>query len=356
MTVEAPPPSRTRVRRTRVAFVLFVVVALIAAASWLSIVLLQRLTEGPADYSGPGGQSVVIEVSSGDTASDIGATLAAADVVASTAAFVNAAAADDRSLGIQPGFYELPQHVSGEAALKQLLDPETRVEFSVTVPEGLQVSQTIARLVAETDIPQQEFTAVLEDPDSLGLPRYAEGDPEGFLFPATYSFNPDADAEDMLRAMVERFKQAAADIDLVSQSAAAGYTPREVVIVGSLVQAEVAEPDFGKAARVVRNRLDSGMMLQFDSTVNFALQSDDLTLENDQLGVDSPYNTYENTGLPPGPINSPGEAAMLSVLAAPSGDWLYFVAEAPGSDKTNFTADYDEFLRFKDEFYAAVDE
>jgi UPF0755 protein len=79
-------------------------------------------------------------------------------------------------------------------------------------------------------------------------------------------------------------------------------------------------------------------------------------LENDQLGVDSPYNTYENTGLPPGPINSAGEAALAAVLEAPGGDWLYFVAVAPGSDETRFTADYDEFLQFKDDFYAAVNE
>ena len=356
MTVEAPPRSRTRVRRTRVALVIVLVVALLAAASWLSIVLLQRLTEGPADYSGSGGSSVVIEVSPGDTASDIGATLAEANVVASSEAFVSAAAADDRSLGIQPGFYELPQRVSAEVALKRLLDPASRVETSVTIPEGLRVSQTVDRLVAETDIPRRDFEEILENPQSLRLPPYAEGDPEGFLFPATYTFNPDADAEAMLRAMVDRFKQAARDVRLLGEAAASGYTPREVVVVASLVQAEVAERDFGKAARVVRNRLDVDMMLQFDSTVNFALESDDLTLENDQLGVDSPYNTYVNTGLPPGPINNPGEAALAAVLSAPDGDWLYFVAVAPGSDETKFTADYDEFLQFKDDFYAAVNE
>ena len=135
---------------------------------------------------------------------------------------------------------------------------------------------------------------------------------------------------------------------------AAGYTPREALTVASLVQAEVAVRDFGKASRVVRNRLDQGMTLGFDSTINYALGSDDLTLLDEQLQVDSPYNTYVNAGLPPGPINSPGEAAMEAAINAPDGDWLYFVAAAPGSDKTRFTASYEEFLVFKDEFYAQV--
>jgi UPF0755 protein len=96
------------------------------------------------------------------------------------------------------------------------------------------------------------------------------------------------------------------------------------------------------------------MTLGFDSTINYALGSDDLTLIDDQLEVDSPYNTYVNTGLPPGPINSPGEAAMQAAINPPDGDWLYFVAAAPGSDKTRFTASYEEFLVFKDEFYDQV--
>ena len=158
----------------------------------------------------------------------------------------------------------------------------------------------------------------------------------------------------MLKAMVDRFEQAADDVGLVEGAAAAGYTPREALTVASLVQAEVAERDFGKASRVVANRLELGMTLGFDSTINYALGSDDLTLENDQLSVDSPYNTYVNAGLPPGPINSPGEAAMAAAIAPPEGDWLYFVAVSPESDATQFTADYEEFLQFKDEFYDQV--
>jgi UPF0755 protein len=347
-------PTRVRVRKTRVGLVLLVVVGLAAAVSWGAIVALQRWTGGPADYPGPGSGQVVIQVAAGDTASDIAQTLVADDVVASSEAFVSAARSDDRSLGIEPGFYQLRRKMSGKQALQLMLDPASRVETSVTIPEGLRLGQTIDRLVEATDITRAEFESVLSSPKSLRLPVYAHGSAEGFLFPATYTFDPNASAKEMLRAMVDRYAVAEQDLDLKRRAAKVGLSPRDAVIVASLVQAEVAELDFGKAARVVYNRLAAGMPLQFDSTVNYALGSDDLTLTNDQLGVDSPYNTYVNSGLPPGPINSPGEAALEAALNPPPGDWLYFVAVAPGSSATRFTADYGEFLQFKNDFYAQV--
>lgn len=344
----------TKVRKGRVAVLLVVLLLFATALGWAAVQGLRLLTGGPEDYSGSGNGSVVIEVNEGDTASDIGSTLAAADVVASQQAFVDAAVGDDRSLGIQPGFYQLRHQMSGQQALELMLDPSSRVDYTVPIPEGLRVDQTVDRLVEGTGIPRDEFEAVLANPGKLHLPSYSNGNAEGYLFPATYTFAPDATAEEILKTMVDRFKTAAKDVDLVNQAKQAGMSPHDVVTMASLVQAEVAERDFGKAARVILNRLDAGMMLQFDSTVNYALHSDDLTLTNDQLGVDSPYNTYKNTGLPPGPINSPGEAALEAALAPPEGDWVYFVALKPGSDVTRFTANYDEFLQWKDEFYAAV--
>lgn len=347
-------PARTRVRRTRTGLVLLTVVVLAGLASWAVITVLQQFSNESADYPGPGSGEVVIEVAAGDTASDIGQTLVKEDVVASGAAFVDAAVADERSLGIQPGFYELKLQMSASDALELLLDPSSRVETSVTVPEGLRIGQAVDELVAQSDVPRREFDAVLSDPKSLSLPPYAEDNAEGFLFPATYTFDPGATAKDMLGAMVARFDQAERSLQLRQRAAEIGITPREAVTIASLVQAEVAERDFGKAARVVYNRLAAGMPLQFDSTVNYALGDDDLTLDNEQLGVDSPYNTYANTGLPPGPINSPGEAALEAALNPPAGDWVYFVAVAPGSAATRFTADYEEFLQFKDDFYDQV--
>ena len=338
--------------KARPVVVLLILVALLVGGVWVGVRALGLSLGGADDYPGPGSGDVVIQVQPGDTSSAIGATLEDAGVVASADAFVAAASADERALGIQPGYYQLRREMSGEGALELLLDPESRVQSEVTIPEGLRIDDTVDRLVEATEIPRRDFEQALDDPASLHLPSYAEGSAEGFLFPATYAFDPGATATDVLRALIQRYKQAARESGLESGAEAAGYTPREALTVASLVHAEVAVRDFGKASRVVRNRLDQGMNLGFDSTVNYALNSDDLTLVDDQLAVDSPYNTYRYAGLPPGPINSPGEDAMRAAVNPPEGSWLYFVAAAPGSDVTRFTDSYEEFLRFKDEFYA----
>jgi UPF0755 protein len=334
--------------------VVLILLALLIGGAWVGVRVLGLSIGGLGsdDYPGPGSGEVVVEVNAGDTSSAIAATLEGADVVASAQAFIDVASADERALGIQPGFYSLRRQMSAEGALELLLDPASKVQTEVTIPEGLRVDDTIKRLAAASDIPKKDFAKALQDPKSLKLPDYAQGSAEGFLFPATYTFDPGASAKDMLKAMVKRYRQAARESGLEDGAAAMGYTPREALTVASLVQAEVAVRDFGKASRVIRNRLDQGMTLGLDSTVNYALNSDDLTLENDQLQVDSPYNTYVNPGLPPGPINSPGQAAMEAAVNPPQGDWLYFIAVAPGSDKTRFTSSYDEFLTFKDQFYA----
>lgn len=354
MTATTGPATARRGRQRRPALVLAVLGALLLGALVAGGLLVTRLLAGPPDYPGPGTGEVVVEVSPGDSAAAIGATLEGADVVKSADAFTDAARADDRSIGIQPGFYRMRLQMSGSGALDLMLDPASRVVTEVVVPEGLRLDQTVDRLVAATGLPESDFEAALADPSGLRLPSYAEGSAEGYLFPATYTFEPDVTAVEALRAMVDRFRQAAREVDLVRAATAAGHSPHDIVTIASLVQAEVAEVDFGKAARVVENRLAVGMPLQFDSTVNYALRSSDLTLDNEQLAVDSPYNTYRVLGLPPGPVNSPGEAALVAALSPPDGDWVYFVAVAPGSDETRFTASYEEFLAFKDDFYAQV--
>ncbi len=344
--------TRRRAGRAKLVVLLVVLLGVMALACWAVLWFIGQSSDSPTDFPGPGVGEVTVEVAAGDTAADIAKTLTEANVVASTTAFVDAAVADDRSLGIQPGFYQLKHEMSAEQALALLLDPASRVETEVVIPEGLRVDQIVDRLVDATELPRSDFEALLANPKTIGLPAFAQGNPEGFLFPATYTFGPQPTAKEVLTAMVDRFDVAAHELHLKQRAPLVGLTPYEAVVVGSLVQAEVAVRDFGKAARVVFNRLELDMPLGFDSTVNFALHSDDLTLTDDQLAVDSPYNTYDNVGLPPGPINSPGEAALEAALDPPPGDWLYFVAVAPGSDETRFTSSYDEFLQFKRDFYA----
>jgi UPF0755 protein len=168
---------------------------------------------------------------------------------------------------------------------------------------------------------------------------------------------PGRDATEVLGAMVRRFDIAADEVRLEKRAKRLGMSAYDVLIVASLVQAEVAPDDFRKVARVIYNRLNQGMKLQFDSTVNYALRTDTFFLTEDMLTTESPYNTFVIDGLPPTPINSPGQDAIEAALNPATGDWLYFVTVDPDTLTTRFTADYDQFLVWKQKFrdtYAAT--
>jgi UPF0755 protein len=306
----------------------------------------------PEDYAGPGTGSVVIEVHEGDAASDIAATLVAHDVVKSQEAFTDAAVEEPASRGIQVGFYEMKKQMSAEAALEILIDPANMMQSTVGFPEGWTVEQVVAHLAKTTDFSVKQFDRVLQRPASIGLPAYANGNPEGYLFPATYQIKPNATPKSILTMMVDRFKQAAADLDLEQEAAALGVRPHDVVTVASLIQAEARfDKDFAKVSRVIYNRLAEPMALQFDSTVHYAVGKDGgVGTSDSDRDIDSPYNTYKYPGLPPGPIMAPGEQAIDAALNPADGPWLYFVTTNPDTGETKFAQSYDDHLRNKAEF------
>jgi UPF0755 protein len=297
---------------------------------------------------------VVFEVHDGDSSSAIGRNLKAAGVVASVEAFTDAAADNPDATGIQVGFYELHKQMSAESALDVLVDPGNLVQNSVTIPEGLRVEDTVALLSKKTGVPVKDFEKALDDPKSIGLPSYANGNAEGYLFPATYAFPPNADATDMLSTMVERWQQAADEADLEGRAKALGYTPGELMTIASLVESEAnRDEDRGKVARVIYNRLETNAtnhLLQIDATVNYALGRDlGLGLTTEDLQVDSPYNTRINPGLPPGPIESPGDKAIEAAANPTEGDWIYYVTVNLDTGETKFAKSYDDFLTYKHE-------
>jgi len=242
-----------------------------------------------------------------------------------------------------------------------LVDPANMVTTSVAIPEGLTIRQILTRLAEGSGLPKAQFEAALEDKKALGLPAYAKGNPEGYLFPATYAFGPNQKPADMLRAMVERWEQAAADNDLEAGAEALGYSPGQIMIIASLIEAEGRGDYQQKISRVIYNRLenpDNGLtngLLEIDATVNYALGRDDLgvALTEEDLEVDSPYNTRKYPGLPPGPIEAPGDAAIQAALNPEEGPWLWYVTVNLKTGETKFTDDYDEFLRLKNVELAA---
>jgi len=308
----------------------------------------------PEDFEGPGRGSVMFEVQEGDSIAAMGRGLKADGVVASVEAFTDAAAADPDSTSIQVGAYKMKKQMAAEDALGILLDPDNILKNTVTIPEGLRVEDITALLAEHTDFGQAEFEKVLDDPEALGLPDYAEGNPEGYLFPSTYDFGPKETPRSILTDMVDRWEQAAAEADLESAAADLGYTPSELMTVASLVESEAGrDEDRAKVARVIYNRLEgeeTNGLLQIDATVNYAADQElGAVPTTEDLKIDSPYNTYENPGLPPTPIEAPGDAAIQAAAHPAEGDWYYYVTVNLRTGETKFAETYDEFLGYKDE-------
>lgn len=309
-----------------------------ALKSWLS---------NPDDYPGPGHGSVLVQVKSGQTSADIGGTLLHAHVVKSVAAFTDAAVKDDRSLGIQAGYYRMRLEMSGAGALALMLEPSSLVSDQLTVPEGLRAKEILASVAAHSRFSAKAMTAAYADTSALGLPSYARGDAEGYLFPATYPLTPATTPATLLRSMTRKFAAEASALKLTSGAAALNVTPTDIVIVASLVQAEASRPqDMPKVARVIYNRLAAGMPLQFDSTLHYAVDSRGVVQTSDNLRrLDTPYNTYLRVGLPPTAIDSPGQVALQAALHPDKGSWRYFVTVNLRTGETRFATSYGDHLR-----------
>jgi UPF0755 protein len=328
-----PRTGRARRKRSPVAVLLSLLVlgGLVVGIVLGGHKLLTLINPASRDYTGQGTGQVQIRVQDGDTLSDIARTLVKDDVVASVGPFVNAAEANADAVGIQPGLYGMRQQMSGKAALHLLLDPKARLLSRVTLPEGLTVQRTLARLAEQSGKPVEQFQAAAADTASLGLPAYANGSLEGFLFPATYDIEPDTAPADILRQMVARGVQAMDQLQIPQDQRLT------VLTKASIVQAEAGSvEDMGKVARVLENRLADGMPLQLDTTVNYANNKAGLTTTPQDRQNPSPYNTYLHPGLTPGPISNPGEEAVRAVLAPTPGDWRYFVVVDPDTGDTRF--------------------
>jgi UPF0755 protein len=219
---------------------------------------------------------------------------------------------------------------------------------SLVIPEGWRASQVYQALDKALALPpgtaRQSLAAA-----KLKLPPDAEGNPEGYLFPATYPLPEGATPERLLASMVDKANEKFSAAPIAAGAQRNAMNLYQAVTIASIVQAEAAtKADMGKVARVVFNRLERGMPLQMDSTLNYALNRSTVRTTEADTRIQSPYNSYERMGLPPTPIANPGEDAMRAAINPTPGDWLYFVTVKPGD--TRFTSDYAEHQRNVAEF------
>ena len=349
--------QRRRQRQRRGRRVLIVLVVLIVAAvvltGWFVVKPFVTSRLAPNDWSGAGTGTVRVEVHSGEGSAQIGATLAKAGVVRSETAFVHAAKENTDSALIQPGIYTLRSHMSAAGALTLMLDPASRTALSVSLPEGTTERDTVAKLAGVLGVPTAQVRAAADDIANLGLPAaYTApgGGPitsaEGFLFPATYNFDPGSSPADALQVMIAAFTRADRDAQFSLGAKALRTSPYQALIVASMIEREAKfADDRAKVARVIYNRLAAGDPLKVDaSSIYGAIQAGLDPSKQDYAKVDSPYNTYTHKGLPPTPISNPGSAAMSAAIHPAPGNWIYYV-NGDAAGHMYFTASDTDFAK-----------
>jgi len=290
----------------------------------------------------PAGEARLFSVKEGESAVEIAARLEEQGLIRSAALFRLLAAYYGVSSSLEAGEYELQRDMTTTQIINKLHRGLVKTEM-VTIPEGWRLEQVAEVLEKRGLYNREEFREACKRA-SFGYPfldeRPADATLEGYLFPDTYFVSPKTDAESFVRRMLQTFDERFT-VAMRQQAADRGMTIHQVITLASIVEREAALPEERPLiAGIFLNRLKAGMALDADPTVQYALASNAASqaaygywkeLSQEDLSIDSPYNTYRYGGLPPGPICSPGLASIQAVLDPEASDYLYFVAREDGS-------------------------
>lgn len=367
-------------RRTRGTAVLVAsILLIIGLVAWIAVA---RNLSGSKDFAGTGnGEEQVVQIPEGSSLSELGPELEERGIVGSDGAFQTAAANNPDSDNIQPGFYRLEGEMSANSAVEALLDPEKRITplqvyggatlMDINVLGGQTRHGIFSMIQAVTcgdqpggdcvNVEKLHNAAANADPAELGVPEWARetvaaraGDAkrlEGLIAPGEYIIDPQASAEDILQDLVTRSAKQYDSTDIVNRAQAIGLSPYELLTAASLVEREAPAGEFDKVARVILNRLDEPMRLEFDSTVNYGLPSVEVATTDEDRKRVTPWNTYAMDGLPQTPISSPSIEAIDAMEHPAEGNWLFFVTV----DKDGTTVFNDTFEQHLNDTQRAVD-
>lgn len=373
--------AKERKRRRRTLWLVAgVFVLLFAGAAVFAGMKLIKSLGSPEDYAvgGQPGPLVVVQVHDGDTSQQIAATMKDRGVVASTGAFFEAAVRNSNMNSVQPGFYAIPSKIPAAQAVTQLLGKQARVG-NLVIPEGRLLhdqyevggsgrrTDGIYRMMAAAScigtgptqkcVTYEQLDAAGANVDlaALGVPAWAAQGVkdcpdrtrqlEGLIAAGTLDFDPSGTPEQMLRQVVSASAKSYESTGLLQSGGETKLTPYQTLIAASLVEREAKPQDMGKVARVIVNRLRVPQMLQFDSTVNYALDRTEVQTTDADRAAETPWNTYAKTGLPATPISAPSLNALRAMENPEAGSWLYFVT-VDKQGTTLFTDDYKQHQRY----------
>ena len=338
--------QRKRRRHWLTSLVIVVTLAAVGVLGYKAIGIMRDASAQAThaeDYKGEGEGEVTVTIPEGASGVDIGDILQSKGVVASGKAFTNAVKNNPKGNTIQPGTYKLKKKMSASSALQALLDPESKGDHTLTIPAGVTKQIVKDRLKKVGNFTDEQIEAAYADTAGIGLPAEAGGNVEGWLAPGTYDVAENATPKDLIKKMVSKTVTQLKELKVPKED----Y--QKVLTKASIVEREVnSERYYGQAARVIENRLaqtdgETHGLLQMDSTVQYGLgRYGGIPSEAETQDANNAYNTYVHKGLPPGPIGSPGEAAIKAVINPPAGSWLYFVTVNLETGETLFASTNDE--------------
>jgi UPF0755 protein len=293
------------------------------------------------------GSDVSFQVADGVTLGPVARELESRGLVRDAFVFRLHARRVGKDNALRTGEYDLSPAMSSQKILSRLTSGNVRTH-AVSIPEGFRLTQIAERLAEAELVDPEAFLAVARDPEvaaSLGV----EGETlEGYLFPETYRLAKGLEAREVAEALVSEFLRVWRSIEPTATEQ--GLTMREVTTLASIVEKETGAPEERPLiAAVFLTRMAKGMRLETDPTVIYGIADFDGNLRRVHLEDETnPYNTYRIPGLPPGPIASPGEAALRAIIEPADSPYIFFVARGDGTHK--FSVTYREHEAAVDEF------
>ena len=295
---------------------------------------------------------ISVNIPQGSSASQIASILDSTGVIASQLAFELYLRNENLTDKLRAGNYELPNNLEFSELTALLLKGPPLKTYTITIPEGLWISETLETISAQTgyEVIQLEnslksgkvISQFHSDNDYVDLQNW-----EGLLFPNTYQINIDANGEEILQTLVDELELRYNNIISNNNLPTWINDANEFFTIASLIEAESKiDEDRPLVSSVIKNRLEIDMLLQIDASILYALQKRKSQVLLIDLQVDSPYNIYKFTGLPPTPISGFGERAMTAIMNTPENDFIYYLLTSKDG-KMTFTNNYEEFINLK---------
>ena len=285
-----------------------------------------------------------VKIREGLSTAEIAERLAEKDIIDSSLRFRLFARLYGYDDKFRPGAYTFTANMSDDEVFEKLLTGEKTV-IRFTVPEGFGVKEIAERLYNLDLVDKEDFLKAAEDFAPYDYMRKRQNvlfAAEGFLFPDTYNVESDIEIDEILKLMAGNFDDRLTPTMRVTAEKM-GLSVYDLITLASLVEREVRFPeDRPIVAQVLLKRLKLNMPLQTDATLQYLMDAPKEEVSIADTQIDSPYNTYQHTGLPPGPIANPGMASITAVLHPADTDYLYFVADRMGHNHYAYT--YEEHL------------